>query len=92
MELDERDIRALTQAAGMPQGAAGRGDRKPGGSQNGGRRGAGKAQGAGREGRAGGAAQPDPMKTSVGYIGADSFARQRRERQNPGPRRSGRRF
>lgn len=92
MELDERDIRALTQAAGMPQGAAGRGDRKPGGGQNGGRRGAGKAQGAGREGRAGGAAQPDPMKTSVGYIGADSFARQRRERQNPGPRRSGRRF
>lgn len=89
MELDERDIRALTQAAGMPQGAAARGDRKTGGGQNNGRRGAGKAQGAGRDS---GASQPDPMKTSVGYIGADSFARQRRERQNPGSRRSGRRF
>ena len=89
MELDERDIRALTQAAGMPQGAAARGDRKTGGGQNNGRRGAGKAQGSGRDS---GASQPDPMKTSVGYIGADSFARQRRERQNPGLRRSGRRF
>ena len=90
MELDERDIRALTQAAGMPQGAAARGERKPGGGQANGRRGSGKkAQGSGRDS---GTAQPDPMKTSVGYIGADSFARQRRERQNPGPRRSGRRF
>ena len=38
--------------------------------------------------------QPDPMKTSVGYIGADSFSRQRQERGqrpggNGGPRRSG---
>ncbi len=32
------------------------------------------------------AAQPDPMKTSFGYIGADSFTRQR---QSQGPRRSG---
>ena len=32
------------------------------------------------------AAQPDPMKTSFGYIGADSFTRQR---QGEGPRRSG---
>ena len=90
MELDERDIRALTQAAGMPQVAAARGERKSGGGQANGRRGSGKkAQGPGRDS---GTAQPDPMKTSVGYIGADSFARQRRERQNPGPRRSGRRF
>ena len=38
-----------------------------------------------REGR-GGAAQPDPMKTAFGYIGADSFTRQR---QDAGQRPSG---
>ncbi len=40
--------------------------------------------------RQGGSAQPDPMKTAFGYIGADSFTRQR---QGPpgqgGPRRGG---
>lgn len=36
--------------------------------------------------RQGAAGQPDPMKTSFGYIGADSFSRQRRE---AGPRRGG---
>jgi 23S rRNA pseudouridine2605 synthase len=46
--------------------------------------------------RPSGAAQPDPMKTAFGYIGADSFTRQRREDgQSPrsagnGPRRNGR--
>jgi len=46
----------------------------------------------GRKGRAeaaerqGGAAQPDPMKTAFGYIGADSFTRQR---QDQGQRRGG---
>ncbi len=44
--------------------------------------------------RPSGNAQPDPMKTSLGYIGADSFNRQRQDRaQRPGgtggPRRSG---
>ncbi len=44
----------------------------------------------------GGAAQPDPMKTAFGYIGADSFTRQRQEagqRPSGGPagqRRKGR--
>ena len=44
----------------------------------------------------GGAAQPDPLKTSVGYIGADSLSRQRKQeaqRQRSGPggqRRTGR--
>jgi 23S rRNA pseudouridine2605 synthase len=37
--------------------------------------------------------QPDPMKTSVGYIGADSFSRQRKEQgpggKSGGPRRNG---
>ncbi|MEJ7931999.1 pseudouridine synthase [Ramlibacter sp. AN1015] len=32
--------------------------------------------------------QPDPMKTSLGYIGADSFTRQR-QAGGPGPRRGG---
>ncbi len=33
-----------------------------------------------------GSAQPDPMKTSFGYIGADSFTRQRQgQGQGPGP-------
>jgi 23S rRNA pseudouridine2605 synthase len=46
--------------------------------------------------RPSGNAQPDPMKTSLGYIGADSFNRQRQDRgQRPGgnggggPRRGG---
>lgn len=36
--------------------------------------------------RPSGGAQPDPMKTSFGYIGSDSLTRQRQEQ---GPRRSG---
>ncbi len=36
----------------------------------------------------GAANQPDPMKTSVGYIGADSFSRQRKD-QRQTPRRGG---
>ncbi|MES1979882.1 MAG: pseudouridine synthase [Pseudomonadota bacterium] len=39
-----------------------------------------------RDDKAGGAAQPDPMKTSFGYIGADTFTRQR---QVQGARRGG---
>ncbi|MCU4122349.1 pseudouridine synthase [Variovorax sp. N23] len=142
MELDERDIRSLFQAAGggaprpapgpreqgaegggrngrgnnkrrggrngnggnaggppMPNpgnGQAARGDRGRGGNAGGppqGRRnnkgqgqpGQGRAAG---EDRAPGGAQPDPMKTSLGYIGADSFSRQRKE-QRQGPRRGG---
>ncbi|MGI4776666.1 MAG: pseudouridine synthase [Janthinobacterium lividum] len=33
--------------------------------------------------------QPDPMKTSLGYIGADSFSRQRKEQRQAPQRRSG---
>ncbi|MDM0086034.1 MULTISPECIES: pseudouridine synthase [unclassified Variovorax] len=143
MELDERDIRSLFQAAGggaarapagpREQGAEGggrnnnngRGDNKkrrggrnaggppmpngngpqgarggdrgrggnPGGPQQkrrgnapGGGGGNGRAPG---EDRAPGGAQPDPMKTSVGYIGADSFSRQRKEQRQNAPRRGG---
>lgn len=64
--------------ARAPQGPPmGRGQRPMGGRD--------KARG---EPRQGGDAQPDPMKTSQGYIGADSLMRQR---QQQGPRRGGRR-
>lgn len=44
--------------------------------------------------RQGGASQPDPMKTAFGYIGADSFTRQRQDQGQQrgganGPRRGG---
>jgi 23S rRNA pseudouridine2605 synthase len=57
----------------------------------------GGARGGARPGRTvdrGTGSQPDPMKTSQGYIGADSFSRQRREAEGrprgPGQRRNGR--
>jgi len=77
---------------GRPNGApAGGGG---GGRNKGGPR--GKDRNAGGGGSGGG--QPDPMKTSLGYIGADSFTRQRQgqgpgggpRRGNGGPRRGGR--
>lgn len=101
VELDESDIRRLN-----PQGARpGRGE--PGGGQPGAgpgkrpngqqRRGRGNSRPGGSDRRDGnrpagsGAAQPDPMKTSLGYIGADSFSRQRQVGDRPpgdGSRRS----
>jgi 23S rRNA pseudouridine2605 synthase len=114
LELDERDIRALMQAAGdnagnrqqrgerQPEGEpgggnsrsrrrrGGRGGNKDGqprgqGQQGQGGQGGGQGQGQQRRNKdrggdrqgGGGSAQPDPMKTSFGYIGADSFTRQR---------------
>ena len=103
MELDEHDIQALMQAAGAPlDGAAAgrqpggggqgnnahRGERKPmGGKMAGG----GRSKSLARDGRSTGNAQPDPMKTSVGYIGADSFLRQRQQQRSGGGARRGRR-
>ncbi len=138
LELDERDIRALAQAAAPQPGAQGRehspagdsddrngGSNGPPGGRNRRRGGArtngprdpqgaprgpggfpGSGQGGGATGkppggrggkrqdrgdraeRPPGGEQPDPMKTAFGYIGADSFTRQR---QGPGagPRRGG---
>jgi 23S rRNA pseudouridine2605 synthase len=105
MELDERDIDKLMQAAGVSSPAMGRSG-QTGGPRAGRAAGAsGRTQRADRAGQgprgAGGGAgfsadarqgkprtasggQPDPMKTSVGYIGADSF---RRQGQGPGQRR-----
>lgn len=112
MELDDSDIRALMQAAGAggprrdrvpTEGGGGRNGRSRGG-RNGGPRGTnhGSRSNPGNSGRdqsgdrQKGAAQPDPMKTSLGYIGADSLNRQRRDApprsrgNGGGPRRSGR--
>jgi 23S rRNA pseudouridine2605 synthase len=81
MELDERDIQALTRAAGMVEGEAG--GRQSADRRDGGRRepaGGRKTQRSGANTGAGGrgvSAQPDPMRTSLGYIGADSLTRQR---------------
>lgn len=96
MELDEADIRSLMKAAGAaesgprqfpkPRGR-GRPDRSP---RTGGRGLPGTAlpaapRAAAKSGRsqpkAGQGGQPDPMRTSLGYIGADSFNRQK---QGPG--------
>ncbi|RYF15998.1 MAG: pseudouridine synthase [Comamonadaceae bacterium] len=107
MELDERDIDSLTQAAGgltrvqgraEPEaGRGGRGNKRRAGARGDGPRpqggpsgrqgnaqgqgqgqGQGRRKGGGGQGGGGGSNQPDPMKTSLGYIGADSFNRQRR--------------
>ncbi|WP_298207818.1 pseudouridine synthase [Acidovorax sp.] len=80
----------------MSQGGGGAGPRgqKPrrdgGGGQGQGARG-NSAQGGDRQR---GSAQPDPMKTSVGYIGMDSLSRHRQDKRRPGgggggPRRGG---
>ncbi|SCX48301.1 pseudouridine synthase [Variovorax sp. EL159] len=69
---------------GPPQGQGRRGN---GGGNN--RQGGGNRQ-QGDDRQPSGANQPDPMKTSLGYIGADSFSRQRKEqRGGPGGRRGG---
>ena len=123
LELDERDIRALTQAAGgqagerpprdgdaggqarnrrrgnrgggprpdgtQPRGVAGPGK---GGGQGQQRRGNDRGRGNGGGGGGGGGGnggQPDPMKTSFGYIGADSFMRQRQGGPGGGGQRRG---
>jgi len=102
MELDEREIRALTQAAGgMPvergpgpseggKRKRGRGDRGSGPRPDGGNvKASGGASRRNKQGGQGGGSQPDPMKTSFGYIGADSFLRQRHGPGGGGPRRGG---
>jgi 23S rRNA pseudouridine2605 synthase len=66
---------------------AGNGGQQPQG-QGQGRRGKGGGNRQGDDRQPSGANQPDPMKTSLGYIGADSFSRQRKE-QRGGPGRRG---
>ena len=108
MELDDADIRALTHAANKAEASQNRDElglvgekrvqdprnqnpRNPrnrafGGNQSG--------PGPSRQrSDKSASSQPDPMKTSVGYIGADSFSRQRKEQgpggRSGGPRRNG---
>ena len=100
MELDETDIRSLTRAASavptrQQAGASGFADAPraaPGPSAPL----RGRNQGVRGKARLGepSASQPDPMKTSQGYIGADSLSRQRQEagkRRGGGSGASGRR-
>ena len=105
MELDQRDILALTAAAGGPvrqtrsddqMGRGGRGGRSDNRPQHNGPR---PSIGPAKNTRGGGlrkapekrSSQPDPMKTSLGYIGHDSLMRQRQgQRKNGGPKRGGR--
>ena len=107
MELEESDIRALMKAAGgaealarapaprpAPRGrGAGQGrDRRPLPMGRGMPGTAVPAASAGnRKTRQEGASQPDPLKTSQGYIGAESFSRQRQTKapggRSGGPRR-----
>ncbi|GKT24307.1 pseudouridine synthase [Acidovorax sp. SUPP3334] len=42
-----------------------------------------------RQGGGGASSQPDPMKTSVGYIGTDSLSRYRQDQKRNGPPRRG---
>ncbi|MDM0044098.1 pseudouridine synthase [Variovorax dokdonensis] len=75
------------QTAG-PQGDGRRGgrggrNRGPGMDLSGGAQG-GQRRGNNRGAGGGAAAQPDPMKTSLGYIGADSLQRQRRDGRGGG--------
>lgn len=70
---------------GGPRGANnGQRGKPPSTARNGGGMGPGSSRsGDNRQGKAdprqGGASQPDPMKTAFGYIGADSFTRQRQD-------------
>jgi len=107
MELDDADIRALTHAANKADASKSSdtdstGDavrpqeRRSNNPRN--RAFGAKKSGQGRSGQGQNSArrdnsQPDPMKTSLGYIGADSFSRQRKAQgpggRSGGPRRSG---
>jgi 23S rRNA pseudouridine2605 synthase len=108
MELDEADIRALTHAANKAEASQNRDEPSPVGEKRAqdsknqnprnprNRAFGGNKSGPGpsrqRSDKSTGS-QPDPMKTSVGYIGADSFSRQRKEQgpggRSGGPRRNG---
>jgi 23S rRNA pseudouridine2605 synthase len=111
MELDAIDIASLVRAAGSAgEGNDGVVRERPAEGATPGRRPPAPKPGANRRGApsptrggprpaakpASAAGQPDPLKTSVGYIGADSLSRQRKQealKQRSGPggqRRTGR--
>ena len=99
LELDEADIRSLMRAAGSaerprpvterPVSRTNRNDRRPR-TGGGGKAGTAvpRAKPAPKSGVGGAGAQPEPVKSSQGFIGAESFNRLKR---NPGgPGRGGR--
>lgn len=101
VELDQHDIQALTIAAGgaaerkpRDQNSAGRGGRSDNRPQHNGPR---PSIGPAKNTRGGGlrkapekrSSQPDPMKTSQGYIGHDSLTRQRQGQRKGGGGGSG---
>lgn len=116
LELDQKDIDRLANAAGMPLPEADRGLERRGAAPN--RRGGGGGMGAERRGGnfrsgpagrvndrgpgkfdasvrktkgAGEASQPDPLKTSLGYIGHDALQRKREQKGAGGARMGSRR-
>ncbi len=100
MELDAQDIAALMRAAGaqwnppvaVRDGAQRRGKPSQGNGRAGQARTPGKVAGSKTQGRsATGTGQPDPLKTSIGYIGSDSLQRQRKAQRRAGPGGGGRR-
>lgn len=101
MELDAQDIDALMRAAGAQwnppavgrEGAQRRGKTGQGGGRTAPVRESKRPAGPKAQGRsaAGGAGQPDPLKTSIGYIGSDSLQRQRKAQRRAGPGGGGRR-
>jgi len=78
-------------AGGPPRGQGQRGQGGQGGNAGAGgqQRRQDRGDRADRGDRPPGGAQPDPMKTSFGYIGADSFTRQRQGQGQGGQRRRG---
>jgi 23S rRNA pseudouridine2605 synthase len=92
MELDEKDIRALVSAVGGSSKTTEL-DIPAKQGRSGGRNSADRGRNSRRPGPSRGAAntdrndtksQPDPMKTSLGYIGADSLSRQRQAQTRRG--------
>jgi 23S rRNA pseudouridine2605 synthase len=80
-----RPPRNSRRMGGASKGPRGNGNATGGGNGSGG---AGGRNGGGRQDRSNdrspGGGQPDPMKTSLGYIGADSFTRQRQDNSQRG--------
>jgi 23S rRNA pseudouridine2605 synthase len=81
---------AMVREGGKPRRGGGRPNGAPGGTGGQGGAGGPRGRGKGGPGQRGrdqqdGGGQPDPMKTAFGYIGADSFTRQRQGSGN-GPR------
>lgn len=96
MELDEADIQLLTRAS-QAQGRRDIPDAAASGLPGSGRLIGPRKKPSGRRGAVGAggrsapivSGQPDPLKTSLGYIGADSLSRQRQDTGKKNGRRSG---